>query len=537
MEIVTSLSLITFEKLKNDVDKLKNARDSVQYKVDDSKIKGDGIQQHVEEWLISVDEVISEVRKLTEVEEKSNNQCFNGLCPNLKTHYQLIKKAEREVNAIVGLHEKRKFDSVSFRTIPEEIWLKSTEGFIHFESRKSTLKEILGSLSNHNFNMIGVYGMGGIGKTMLVKEVAGQAKGNNLFEKAVGIPLADDNSRCKVLLTARSLDVLSCKMDCQHNSFIDILNKKEAWSLFKKMAGDCIENSELKSVATDIVKECAGLPIAIVPVAKALKNKSLYEWRNALRQLQRPFLISFSGTQAVAYSTVELSYNHLEGRELKETLLLIGYSFICCVEDLLCYGMGLALFQNINTLEEARDRALTLVDKLKNPCLLLDGVTSEWFAMHDVVRDVAISIVLMRDSGSPRSTTRISARSTSPRPGGLLVMLLLQMSLHKQTSQSMPVVPPAQTLRRSNGMGLQLLRYGQTWDLACYATVQGKAWLSWLCETLRVTPRFWGKRGCHGSVRSCVLRHGSGESVAVVPRFSCWRARLANCRRPGLLAS
>ncbi|KAL9444834.1 hypothetical protein AB3S75_017924 [Citrus x aurantiifolia] len=28
---------------------------------------------------------------------------------------------------------------------------------------------------------------------------------------------------------------------------------------------------------------------------------------------------------------------------------------------------------------------------------------------------------------------------------------------------------------------------------------------------LRVTPRFWGKRGCRGSVRSCVLRHGSGD--------------------------
>ncbi|KAK9180211.1 hypothetical protein WN943_029418 [Citrus x changshan-huyou] len=67
-----------------------------------------------------------------------------------------------------------------------------------------------------------------------------------------------------------------------------------------------------------------------------------------------------------------------------------------------------------------------------------------------------------------------------------------------------------------DGMGLPLLCYGQTWDLACYATVQGKAWLSWLCETLRVTPRFWGKRGCHGSVRSCVLRQGSGESVAEI---------------------
>ncbi|KAK9218914.1 hypothetical protein WN943_007552 [Citrus x changshan-huyou] len=54
--------------------------------------------------------------------------------------------------------------------------------------------------------------------------------------------------------------------------------------------------------------------------------------------------------------------------------------------------MGLGLFQNINTLEEARDRAHTLVDKLKNSCLLLDGCSSERFSMHDVVRDVAISI-------------------------------------------------------------------------------------------------------------------------------------------------
>ncbi|KAH9684900.1 hypothetical protein KPL70_013722 [Citrus sinensis] len=77
------------------------------------------------------------------------------------------------------------------------------------------------------------------------------------------------------------------------------------------------------------------------------------------------------------------------------------------------------------------------------------------------------------------------------------------------------------------------------WDSDC--CVMGKRGI------LRVTPRFWGRRGCRGSVRSCVLRHGSGESVAVVvlsgesvavvPRFSGWGACLANCHRPGLLAS
>ena len=58
--------------------------------------------------------------------------------------------------------------------------------------------------------------------------------------------------------------------------------------------------------------------------------------------------------------------------------------------------------------------------------------------------------LLMRDSDSPRYTTRISARSTSSRPEGLLARLLLQRFLRTQTSQSTPVVFPAQTLRRSS---------------------------------------------------------------------------------------
>ena len=58
--------------------------------------------------------------------------------------------------------------------------------------------------------------------------------------------------------------------------------------------------------------------------------------------------------------------------------------------------------------------------------------------------------LLMRDSGCPLSTTRVSAHSTSPRSGSLLIKLLLQRFLHTQTGQSTPVVFPAQTLRCSS---------------------------------------------------------------------------------------
>lgn len=68
------------------------------------------------------------------------------------------------------------------------------------------------------------------------------------------------------------------------------------------------------------------------------------------------------------------------------------------IQYLLSYGMGLGLFGGMATIEEARNRVYMLVNKLKTSCLLLDGHTSEEFSMHDVVRDVAISIAF-RDQG------------------------------------------------------------------------------------------------------------------------------------------
>ena len=93
------------------------------------------------------------------------------------------------------------------------------------------------------------------------------------------------------------------------------------------------------------------------------------------------------------------------------------------------------------------------------PCALLPPVSIAFHLLHSsscyqqklfAQLPTVGAKMLMRDSGSPRSTTRVSARSTSPRPGSLLVKLLLQRFLRTQTSQSTPVVFPAQTLRRSS---------------------------------------------------------------------------------------
>lgn len=194
---------------------------------------------------------------------------------------------------------------------------------------------------------------------------------------------------------------------------IDVLNEEEAWTLFKKMTGDCAEKGELNSVAIDITKECGGLPIAIVTLAKALRNKSCVSaWKDALRQLKRPSPGNFDGVLAKTYSAIELSIKYLRDEELRKIFFqcsLIGYPQEACIQELLKYEIGLGRLEGIDTVEEARDKVCTSVQELKDACLLLDGENSDWFSMHDVVRDVAISIAsrdrrvfTMRNEVDPR---------------------------------------------------------------------------------------------------------------------------------------
>ncbi|KAH9688191.1 Disease resistance protein [Citrus sinensis] len=446
------------QNLKTEVENLKSERVNTERKVDEAERKGEEIEENVENWLARANNVIEDADEFTNDEATANKHCFKGLCPNLKTRCQLSKEAVRLMEAIVKVREAGRFDNISYSIIPEDNLLMPNKDYEAFESRMSILNEITDALKNGDVNTLGIYGIGGIGKTTLAKEVARRAENDKLFDqvvfsevsesqdirkiqreiadklglkfdeesesgrarrlhdrlkkekrilvildniwgnldlKAAGIPHGDDHRGCKVLLTARSLDTLSTKMDSQKNFSVSFLKEEEAWSLFKKMAGDYVEGNELKEVARDVAKECAGLPVAIVTVATALRdNNSLFDWKDALEQPRRPSSTNLMNVQPTAYKAIKLSYDKLAGEELKNIFLLIGYTAIASIDDLLMYGMGMGLFQGVNKMQVARARAHALVHKLKACCMLLDHISQKkgLFSMHDVVRDVAISI-------------------------------------------------------------------------------------------------------------------------------------------------
>ena len=183
-------------------------------------------------------------------------------------------------------------------------------------------------------------------------------------------------------------------MGTQKDFRVEHLKEDEAWILFENGAGDSIENiPDLKRTAMEVAKECSGLPIAIVTVATALKNKSESIWKDALQQLKTRTLTNISGMETKVYSSLKMSYDYLEGDDVKSFFLLCGLlSNYNLIRDLLKYGVGLQLFEGTNTLEEGRDRIDALVERLQASNLLLHTEDKEIVRMHDVIRNVALEI-------------------------------------------------------------------------------------------------------------------------------------------------
>ncbi|RYR00521.1 hypothetical protein Ahy_B07g088639 [Arachis hypogaea] len=242
-----------------------------------------------------------------------------------------INEAEKLVEEVENLETEIETNGGSEYLYPGNI--------VYFKSTKKAPDQILEALQDDSINLIGLYGMGGSGKTILVKVVGNKAKTMNLFDRVVlatvsqtpdikviqkeiaelmglkfseenkasrairislglqskqrilvilddvwaklklediGIPCEEGNQcSCKVLLTTRLRGVCTL-MNCQREIPLHLLSEEEAWIFFKEYSGIGDNSpSEVLKVASNVAMECKGLPIAIEAVGSSMKKKPI----------------------------------------------------------------------------------------------------------------------------------------------------------------------------------------------------------------------------------------------------------------------
>uniref|UniRef100_A0A0A0LLJ0 Uncharacterized protein n=1 Tax=Cucumis sativus TaxID=3659 RepID=A0A0A0LLJ0_CUCSA len=457
-----------FQKLKSQVEKLTDTKGSVEDKVFIARRNAEDIKPAVEKWLEKVDRLVRKSEKILAHEGRHGRLCST----NLVQRHKASRKASKMADEVLEMkNQGESFDMVSFkgRISLVESPLPKAPDFLDFGSRKSTVEQIMDALSDDNVHKIGVYGMGGVGKTMLVKEIVRKIEeSKKSFDKVVtstisqtpdfkriqgqladkiglkfeqetiegratflrrwlkaersilvvlddvweyidletiGIPSVEDHKGiCKILFTSRNKQLISNDMGANKIFEIKVLGEDESWNLFKAMAGEIVEATDLKPIAIQIMRECAGLPIAITTVAKALLNKPSDIWNDALDQLKSVDvgMANIGEMDKKVYLSLKLSYDYLGYEEVKLLFLLCSMfpeDFNIDVEKLHIYAMSMGFLRGVDTVVKGRRRIKKLVDDLISSSLLqqYSEYGNNYVKIHDMVRDVAILIASQND--------------------------------------------------------------------------------------------------------------------------------------------
>ncbi|EOY12888.1 Nbs-lrr resistance protein [Theobroma cacao] len=219
---------------------------------------------------------------------------------------------------------------------------------------------------------------------------------DKLSLEEVGIPEPSNGS--KLVVTTRMLDV--CRYLGCREIRMPTLPKQDAWSLFlEKVGRDVLNYPDLLPIVESVVEQCAGLPLAIVIVASSMKGiTNVHEWRNALNELSRR-VRGVTGLDEKVLQQLQFSYDHLEYERVQHCFLycaLYPEDYNISEFNLIELWIAEGLVEDMNSQQAEFDQGYTILNKLKNNCLLENGEVTGRLKLHDLVRDMALRITRPR---------------------------------------------------------------------------------------------------------------------------------------------
>ncbi|XWS11830.1 hypothetical protein CRYUN_Cryun37aG0034700 [Craigia yunnanensis] len=109
----------------------------------------------------------------------------------------------------------------------------------------------------------------------------------DLFKVGITLPTQENGS--KLVFTTRSIKVCG-QMEAHKKIEVQCLPEEKAWELFEEKVGEETLNSNpcIRESAHELAKECGGLPLALVTIARAMaKKNTVEEWKYAIEVCRR----------------------------------------------------------------------------------------------------------------------------------------------------------------------------------------------------------------------------------------------------------
>jgi disease resistance protein RPS2 len=298
--------------------------------------------------------------------------------------YQLSKSVAQKVNEVKELIDSCSFHNVvaDRRSPIKAVTVMPAPSLVGQKAAEERLARLMGFLNDDGIKIIGVWGMGGVGKTTLVKNLNNMLNSSlESFDIVIWVKVSKDldlrtiqshiaerlnlelnegestqqranklfrslmmKKKCLLILdevwekidldivgVPQGHDQANCKILLTTRSLavcrqmmtnadfrVDVLNEEDAWNLFVQNAGDIAESEGIHTLARAIASKCCGLPLAINVVGKSLRNRMVIELWKNALSQLQCSVPHYGSSEEEIYLPLKLGYNSLPSKILQQ---------------------------------------------------------------------------------------------------------------------------------------------------------------------------------------------------------------------------
>ncbi|CAN1807838.1 Disease resistance protein L6, partial [Linum perenne] len=307
------------------------------------------------------------------------------------------REALQEVGKMKGWHlteSSRQGEVIDEILSKVELHLRSNYTLVNDElvgndSHVQDMTKLL-HLDSDGGRIVGIHGMGGIGKTTIAKAVYDavctsfdDVDEKFEFDQVLG-RLGKFSLESRFIITTRDKRVLELFLNQFELYEVKEMNFDYSLQLFNKHAFQMdYPWKEFEILSQEIINMAAGLPLALKVLGSLLYNRDIKFWEEKLVELRK-----IPCTSDRVQETLKISYNELSQNE-KRMFLDISCCFVG--EDKNC---PLYMWKDCDLYPESGIKTLLL-----RALINIDEKNKFW--MHDHIRDLGRAIVVMEDVENP----------------------------------------------------------------------------------------------------------------------------------------